>query len=130
MSLIAVVDCSALFDNLVLSRVTRLTEGFAEGRFHAPQWIDYEFMAALRRHVASGRLGASDATDKLDSFSKFRFERHGIELLRRRVWALRHNFSSYDASYVALAEALDLPLVNSDQRLAKAAGRYCDALMP
>lgn len=130
MSFSAVVDCSALFDNLVLSRVTRLTEGFAEGRFHAPQSIDYEFMAALRRHVASGRLGASDATDKLDSFSQFRLERHGIELLRRRVWALRHDFSPYDASYVALAEALDLPLVTSDERLARAASPYCDVLTP
>ena len=130
MSFSAVVDCSALFDNLVLSRVTRLTEGFAEGRFHAPQLIDYEFMAVLRRHVASGRLGASDATDKLDYFALFDLERHSIELLRHRIWSLRHNFSPYDASYVALAEALDLPLVTSDLRLANAASRYCDVLTP
>lgn len=130
MSFTAVIDCSALFDNLVLSRVTRLTETFADGRFHAPQLLDYEFLAALRRHIASGRLGASDATDKLDLFSQFRFERHGIELLRRRIWALRHNFSPYDASYVALAEALDIPLLTSDHRLAKAASGYCEVLTP
>lgn len=130
MSFTAVIDCSALFDNLVLSRVTRLTHGFAEGQFHAPQLIDYEFLAALRRHVASGRLGASDATERLDFFTMFSLERHSIELLRHRVWALRHNFSPYDASYVALAEALGIPLFTSDIRLARAADRYCDVLTP
>jgi len=36
---------------------------------------------------------------------------------------LRHNFTAYDAIYVALAEALDAPLLTRDQRLAAAAPR-------
>jgi predicted nucleic acid-binding protein len=41
------------------------------------------------------------------------------------VLALRHNFSAYDASYVALAEAYGCPLLTYDERLAKAAQKHC-----
>lgn len=44
-----------------------------------------------------------------------------IEVLER-IWALRHNISAYDAAYVALAEALDAPLLTCDARLAAAPG--------
>ncbi len=70
------------------------------------------------------------APQLLDYFTEFRLECHGIELLRHRIWALRHDFSPYDASYVALAEALGIPLVTSDLRLANAARQYCDVLTP
>jgi predicted nucleic acid-binding protein len=39
-----------------------------------------------------------------------------------RIWDLRNNLTAYDASYVALAEALDAPLLTRDRRLAGAAG--------
>ena len=42
-----------------------------------------------------------------------------------RVWALRHNLSAYDACYVALAEALDRPLLTADQRLATVPALTC-----
>ena len=130
MSIAAVVDCSALFDSLVLSRSTRLTATIGEGELHAPALIDYEFLAALRRHVGVGQLGASAATDKLESFGQFALERHSIEMLRPRIWMLRHDLTAYDASYVALAEALGIPLLTSDLRLARAASRYCDVMTP
>jgi predicted nucleic acid-binding protein len=41
------------------------------------------------------------------------------------MWDMRDNISTYDASYVALAEALDIPLMTTDHRLARAAGPYC-----
>jgi predicted nucleic acid-binding protein len=37
-----------------------------------------------------------------------------------RAFALRDNFSAYDAVYVALAEGLAAPLVTADARLARA----------
>jgi len=43
-----------------------------------------------------------------------------------RVWQLRDNLSSYDASYVALAEALDAVILAADRRLAKAVGVLCE----
>lgn len=44
----------------------------------------------------------------------------GGDGLRRRAFSLRHNLSAYDAAYVALAEALECPLLTRDWHLAKA----------
>jgi len=37
-----------------------------------------------------------------------------------RMWELRANLSAYDAAFVALSEALGVPLVTLDTRLAAA----------
>lgn len=42
------------------------------------------------------------------------------------MWELRENVSAYDASYVALAEAMDAALITSDRRLASAPGLRCE----
>jgi predicted nucleic acid-binding protein len=34
--------------------------------------------------------------------------------LMQRIWEVRENLTAYDAAYVALAEALDAPLVTMD----------------
>jgi predicted nucleic acid-binding protein len=47
-----------------------------------------------------------------------------------RIWELRHNVTSYDAWYVALAEALKLPLATLDEPLAKSNGVRCEFLRP
>lgn len=39
-----------------------------------------------------------------------------------RIWELRHNVTAYDAAYLALAEAIDAPLVTCDARLAASTG--------
>ena len=38
--------------------------------------------------------------------------------LLRRAWELRDSFTAYDAMYIALAEAIDAPLVTCDAQLA------------
>lgn len=42
-----------------------------------------------------------------------------------RIWELRDNLTAYDAAYVALAEALDAPLLTGDRHLARASGPRC-----
>jgi predicted nucleic acid-binding protein len=48
--------------------------------------------------------------------------RHTHVDLLRRTWELRDNFTSYDPMYVALAEAIDSPLVTCDGPLGSAPG--------
>jgi predicted nucleic acid-binding protein len=50
--------------------------------------------------------------------------------LAKRIWELRHAVTSYDAWYVAAAEALGLPLATLDKRLSKAKGLKCEFLTP
>ncbi|TPW13096.1 MAG: hypothetical protein FD127_2252, partial [Acidimicrobiaceae bacterium] len=45
--------------------------------------------------------------------------------LLSRMWELRDNMTAYDACYVALAEAIDAPLLTADRRLANAPGVGC-----
>jgi predicted nucleic acid-binding protein len=47
-----------------------------------------------------------------------------------RIWELRHNVTSYDAWYVALAETLKLPLATLEEPLSKANGVTCAFLTP
>jgi predicted nucleic acid-binding protein len=53
-------------------------------------------------------------------------ERHPHSTVARAAWGLRHNFSYYDALYVALAARLRAPLLTTDKRLANAPGLPCD----
>jgi predicted nucleic acid-binding protein len=52
------------------------------------------------------------------------------EALAARVWELRQNLTSYDGAYVAFAEAIDVPLVTFDRRLARASGIRCIVRVP
>ena len=47
-----------------------------------------------------------------------------------RIWELRLNLTTYDAWYVACAEALAVPLATLDARLGRAPGPSCRFLMP
>ena len=61
----------------------------------------------------------------VDVWSRLGIERVGAAGLLGRIWELRENLSAYDATYVAVAEALEVPLVTADGRLARAPGSRC-----
>lgn len=120
-----VVDASAAVD-LVLRRPGRGTwaaeQVLAGGSLHSTHLIDLEVASALRRFAATGALTDERAGQGLDLFRSLRIARHAPSLLLDRVWALRGALTAYDAGYVALAEALDAPLVTTDDRLARSTG--------
>jgi predicted nucleic acid-binding protein len=75
--------------------------------------------------VRRGRLSADGAGSALDRWARLGLRRYGIVGLLPRVWELRENLTPYDASYVALAEAVGGELVTADARLAAAPGPTC-----
>lgn len=89
---------------------------------HAPHLIDLEVLNAIRRLERGGQLSAERGREALVDFGDLRITRYPHDRLWERIWELRHNWSPFDAAYVALAEALDAPLVTSDARLKGAPG--------
>ena len=88
----------------------------------APHLIDVEVGHALRRFAAAGRITAERGLWALHDLARLEIERWDHAALLPRAWDLRNNLSFYDATYVALAEALSVPLVTLDARLAGAPG--------
>jgi predicted nucleic acid-binding protein len=103
---------------------TRVVERLFAPRetLHAPHLIDVEVAQVIRRYAATGKIEDGRGREALIDLADLRLVRYPHDLLLPRIWELRDNFSAYDASYVALAEALDAPLVTRDRRLAAAAG--------
>jgi predicted nucleic acid-binding protein len=89
---------------------------------HAPHLLDAEVAHVIRRYAANGRIGPERGRELLADLADLPLQRHPHDWLLPRVWELRHNLTACDAMYVALAEALDAPLVTRDQRLAAASG--------
>jgi len=81
-----------------------------------------EVAQSLRRYAREGALDTESAAAALQDLRALDLERHAHEPLLDRVWALREDVTAYDAVYVALAEALDAPLLTCDGRLARAPG--------
>jgi predicted nucleic acid-binding protein len=75
---------------------------------------------ALRRLVAVGKLTSERAEYVRQDFAALRIRRYAHRPLADRIWALRANLTAYDATFVSLAEALGLPVVTCDARLASA----------
>lgn len=121
-----VVDASGVVGALAMADVSAqaLREHLVGGdELHAPALLDFEVVSALRRMTLRGQLSAPRAQDLLTDFEDLRVERWPFaDALRRRAFALRENVSAYDAAYVALAEALECPLLTRDLRLARSSG--------
>jgi len=92
----------------------------------APHLIDSEVTNVLRRLVVQGILTEQQGTSAFDGFTRLVLTRFPADWLRPRMWALRHNLSAYDATYVALAEMTGATaLLTTDARLARAPGVSC-----
>lgn len=89
---------------------------------HAPHLIDIEVAQGLRRYALAGRIDPAHGRAAMEIMAGLPLRRYPHDVLLPRVWELRSNLTAYDAAYVALAEALDAPLLTRDKRLAAAPG--------
>jgi predicted nucleic acid-binding protein len=124
---VIVVDASALLEALLRTPAAPSVEErlFApEQTLHAPHLLDVEIAQVIRRYAANREIADERGRVALADLEAFPLRRYPHEFLLPRIWELRHNLTAYDAAYVALAEALDAPLLTRDRRLAGAAGGF------
>ncbi len=99
-----------------------------EHEFFAPQLLLVEVSSVLRRLELAGRISPLNAGLAYQDLQDLEITLFPFEPLADRIWALRHNLNSYDAWYVALAEALQMPLASLDRKLQSASPARCDVI--
>ncbi|MGL4743811.1 MAG: type II toxin-antitoxin system VapC family toxin [Phycicoccus sp.] len=116
-----VIEASAMVDALVdRPPEHELLATMADAQRHAPVLIDDEVVGALRGHALAGRLTDQRLDDAITDLTDLRIERYPLSTMMRAVAALRENLAVYDAAYVVLAQALEIPLVTADTKLLEA----------
>lgn len=127
-----VIDASALVAALVDSgHEGRWVESaLVEGPLAGPELVLAESSNILRRLEDSGHLSRIEASIAHCDLLKLDLQLFPFAPFAERVWSLRQNLTGYDAWYVALAEALDCPLVTLDKRLRRASGPVCEIVTP
>jgi predicted nucleic acid-binding protein len=124
---VIVVDASVLTDFLLgrpeaVDAIVRELDGREQEPLHAPELIEPETLNALRRLALGGSVTQQRASEAVADLANTRLVRYPHAPFRDRVWELRHNLTAYDAGYLALAEALDDPvLLTADGGLAAGA---------
>jgi predicted nucleic acid-binding protein len=127
---VIVLDASAVLELLLNTDAgTDVRERIADPgeTLHAPHLLCVEVAQVLRRYVATRAVDADVARVALEDLAALDIARYSHEPFLPPVWELRENVTAYDAVDLALAEALDAPLLTSDPRLASAPGH--DALV-
>lgn len=112
-----VVDASAVVEALVGSDPDDELLSALDDDVHAPHLLDVEVTSVLRGLALGDKIPQEAAVRGLEFYWSLSIVRHELHPLSGRVWALRHQFTSYDASYLALAEALGCPLLTADRKL-------------
>ncbi|GAA3733987.1 putative nucleic acid-binding protein [Spinactinospora alkalitolerans] len=121
-----VVDTSAIIALTIHEPRGMAVEARLRGRrMYAPHFVDLEVANVLRGLLMGGKLTLPPAEQALHDFLAMPVERRDLGPLISRVWELRHNYSAYDAAYVALAENLGATLLTTDAKLARGTGARC-----
>ena len=96
----------------------------------APELVLVEATNILRRLERAKRITTPEANAARDDLMQLEIELFSFEPFADRIWELRQTVTSYDAWYVAIAEAIAFPLATLDERLARADGSKCEFLTP
>jgi predicted nucleic acid-binding protein len=114
---VIVVDASAMVEALVGRDVDETLLNALAGDVAAPHILDVEVLSVLRGLVLGHKLGEPAASAARNVHFGFVIDRHATAPLADRIWDLRQQYTSYDAAYIAMAEALEAPLHTCDAKL-------------
>jgi predicted nucleic acid-binding protein len=125
---LTVIDCSAMIELLAAKTQTgdavarRVT---AAQTLYAPYVLDGEVISALLGLIRGQKISEREADAALSNYRAFPVERQDVLPLWPRLKGLHANLSAYDAQYVALAEALHVPLITADARVKRSGVARC-----
>jgi predicted nucleic acid-binding protein len=122
----AVCDASVLFKLVVAEADSDKAEALVNStRVFVPEFVFLEVGNALWVRVSRGDMSSDEAASLLARLFGLGFEVRSIGDLARRALILgtMAGHPIYDCAYLALAEALGIPLVTADQRFLKALRR-------
>lgn len=121
-----VVDASALLEMLLTTASGSLVSDRlrTSESINAPQLLIVECLQVLRRSERRGDIDADLAIALVQDLLALDIELYDHVLLADRIWELRNNLTAYDATYVALSELLEVPLITTDAKLASAPGNH------
>ncbi|HUN79795.1 MAG TPA: type II toxin-antitoxin system VapC family toxin [Solirubrobacteraceae bacterium] len=115
------IDASALVELLLQTAVgARVERAIGDAELMAPDVLNPEIVHALRGLERGGKLTSARASRAVERLSRDAITRVPTLGLLREAWSLRANLSAYDACYVALARALDCPLLTVDGPMKRA----------
>jgi predicted nucleic acid-binding protein len=125
-----VVDCSIIIRLLANKPGDELLRQRLARTVHAPTLIDAEISSVVRGLSMTSKpevqISAERAREMLTDYAGLRIVRHPMQPLQTRAFEMRYSLTAYDAMYIALAEALGIPLLTDDGKLAAAPGHTAD----
>ena len=129
---LVVVDASVLYEVITAGpRAPSARAALASAQDHAaPELVDVEVTGLIRRDAQRHVIDGTRSQWALDRLKDWPGDRFPHLPFINRVWQLRENVRTNDAFYVALSEALDVPLLTFDGRLARANGLTCEVIVP
>jgi predicted nucleic acid-binding protein len=115
------IDASALVELLLQTTLGGQIAGLIGGsQLIAPDIVNPEVIQSLRGLERGGKLSPERAAKAVERLAESPVRRVPTTGLIADAWVLRVNLSAYDACYVALARALDCPLLSTDAPLRRA----------
>ncbi|MGH8958990.1 MAG: type II toxin-antitoxin system VapC family toxin [Acidimicrobiia bacterium] len=127
-----VVDASCLYEVVADGEASESVRQIlaADADQAAPHLIDAEVLSLIRRDRFRNLLDSTGASQAVEDLRSWPGERFSHLPLLERAWELRDAVRTWDALYVALAEAMGATLLTRDSRLAKARGPSCPIQLP
>ncbi|WP_022885539.1 type II toxin-antitoxin system VapC family toxin [Glaciibacter superstes] len=124
---LVVVDASVIVSLLIDPgpTATAIATRLGDATLIAPAVLPFEVANVLRRRRNAGLLSPGEAAVAHDAFIELPVDLWPWEVMAARAWQLGDNLSSYDASYIALAELTNATLLTRDKRIAGAPALKC-----